>query len=144
LDTTPACQRVKDRGTEAWFVLAEFCRAGMVRGLPQRAVDALVQRRYMVRGTSMDPMTPLRLEAKEPFIARFKGSPNLTDACALAALAVKERLGILPYGSIPAPVLESVAPTVSQTSGMPPGPSLPEPEYMLDSLEGDEPGAAPD
>jgi hypothetical protein len=110
MDPEPACKRVKDRGTEAWVVLAEFCRAGQVRGLPQGALDGLVQRRFAVKPGSNVPVTPLRLENKEDFIRRFRGSPNETDTCALAALAVKERMGIIPYGATPAPRPDAIIP----------------------------------
>lgn len=101
---------VKDRGTESWVVLAEFCKAGMVKGLPQPAVDGLTQRRFVSRPNSDDPVSPLRLEPKEVFMKRFKGSPNETDACALAALAVKERMGVLPFGSVPEATPEGIFP----------------------------------
>lgn len=103
LDDRAAREHLYDRGTEAWCVLAEFVKSGRVRGLPQRALDALTQRRFMTRPKSNDAIQPLRLEAKEVFIARFKASPNETDACALAALAAKERMGVIPFGGIPAP-----------------------------------------
>ena len=103
LDDREARSHIYDRGTEAWCVLAEFVKAGQVRGLPQRALDALAQRRFMTRPKSNDAVQPLRLEAKEVFIGRFKASPNETDACALAALAAKERLGVLPFGGVPPP-----------------------------------------
>jgi hypothetical protein len=111
LDQTPANQRVRDRGAEAWVVLAEFCRAGQVRGLPQEALDGLIRRRFAMKPGSNVPASPLRLEGKEDFMKRCRGgSPNQTDACALAALAVKERLGVLPYGGVPAPQASSVVP----------------------------------
>jgi hypothetical protein len=40
------------------------------------------------------------MEAKDKFRVRFKKSPDEADACALAALAVKERLGILPFSFV--------------------------------------------
>lgn len=95
----PARSSIKDRGTEAWVVLAEFCRAGQVRGLPAPAVAALVARRFKMKSRETID-TPLRLEPKEEFAKRFRGSPNETDACALAALAAKERFGVMPYGGI--------------------------------------------
>jgi len=101
-DERPAKVFIKDRGTEAWAVLAEFCKAGMVRGLPLEALGGLTQRRFAVRPNTTDTVSPLRLEKKEDFNKRFKGSPNYTDACALAALAVKEKMGIIPFGSMPA------------------------------------------
>ena len=100
-DPRPAKEFVKDRGTEAWMVLADFCKAGMVKGLPAEALSGLVQRRFALKPKSNDSVTPLRLESKDEFNKRFKGSPNKTDACALAALAVKERYGIIPFGTLP-------------------------------------------
>jgi len=101
-DNRPTKDFVKDRGTEAWMVLAAFCSAGMVKGLPQSAVDGLIQRKFAVQAKTDAAITPLRLEPKDEFCKRFKGSPNDTDACALAALAVKERMGIMPFGQVPA------------------------------------------
>ena len=43
------------------------------------------------------------LESKDDFRARFRKSPDETDACALAALAAKERFGLLPFGYVKAP-----------------------------------------
>lgn len=91
------CDRYYDRGTESWCVLAEFCRAGMVRGLPVEALRALTTRRFMFRKNTSVVKQPLQLESKDDFKTRFKKSPDEGDACALAALAVKEVLGILPY-----------------------------------------------
>lgn len=97
---------VYDRGTEAWCVLAEFVRAGQVRGLPQEVVHALTTRRYafdMVRDSTglkrpAGVKYPLRLEKKAEFKSRNHGrSPDECDACALAALAAKERLGVVPF-----------------------------------------------
>lgn len=109
-DQRPTKDFVKDRGTEAWMVLAEFCKAGMVRGLTPEALSGLTQRRFATRPGSDDPVTPLRMEAKDDFIKRFRGSPNETDACALAALAVKERFGIVPFGTVAAAVPEGMFP----------------------------------
>lgn len=98
-DSAPVYETIYDRGTESWVVLAEFCRAGMVRGLPPEAVRALTMRRYAVKKNTNTQLFPLRLESKDgDFRTRFKKSPDEADACALAALAVKERLGILPFG----------------------------------------------
>lgn len=100
-DGRKAQETVHDRGTEAWCVLAEFCKAGQVRGLPPEALRALVTRRFATRsskGGSGSVAFPLRLEPKEEFRRRFRKSPDECDACALAALAVKERVGLLPFG----------------------------------------------
>lgn len=95
---------IYDRGTEAWCVLAEFCKAGMVRGLPAEAVRALTMRSYAVNrdkdGSVLNQKFPLRLEEKKFFKPKFKHSPDEADACALAALAVKERIGLMPFGYI--------------------------------------------
>jgi len=109
-DPRKAREVVKDRGTESWVTLAEFCKAGMVKGLPQSAVEGLTQRKYASRPNSDEPISPLRMESKDLFCQRFKGSPNDTDACALAALAVKERMGISPFGSIPAAAPDTMFP----------------------------------
>lgn len=131
LDSRPAKEHIYDRGTEAAMVLAEFIKAGQVRGLPQRAVDALVQRRFMTRPKSNDPIQPLRLEGKEGFISRFKGSPNDGDACALAALAAKERLGVMPFGGVPPPQPGGVVPNAAPQNYAP-EPELPDTDYTAD------------
>lgn len=100
-DPRPAKDVVYDRGTEAWCVLADFCKAGMVRGLPLEALRALTSRRFATRGATGAVVSPLRLEEKKVFKVRFKKSPDECDACALAALIVKERLGVSPFGSMP-------------------------------------------
>ena len=100
-DPRPAKDTIYDRGTESWCVLAEFCKAGMVRGLPAAALKALTTRRFAQRssrGAASTPVFPLRMEPKEEFKKRFKRSPDECDACALAALAAKERFGLLPFG----------------------------------------------
>lgn len=103
-DSRSAKETIHDRGTEAWCVLAEFCKAGMVKGLPPEALRALTSRRFAVRkgkgGSTLSVNFPLRLEPKDEFRRRFKKSPDECDACANAAIAVKERLGILPFGYI--------------------------------------------
>lgn len=99
-ESEKTCDTIYDRGTESWCVLAEFCRAGMVRGLPAEALRGLVTRRYAMRKNTQTQMFPLRLEPKDEFKARFKKSPDETDACALAALAAKERYGLMPFGYV--------------------------------------------
>lgn len=116
-DSRPAKETIYDRGTEAWCVLAEFCKAGMVRGLPMEALRALTSRRFsMKKDRNGRPVTlnfPLRLEDKAEFKKRFKRSPDECDACSLAALAVKERFGLLPFGYlVQKPVPESIVSTV--------------------------------
>lgn len=100
-DPRPAKDVVYDRGTEAWCVLADFCKAGMVRGLPLEALRAITSRRFATRGATGAVVSPLRLEEKKVFKVRFKKSPDECDACALAALIVKERIGVSPFGSMP-------------------------------------------
>lgn len=96
------CKKYRRRDAEAWCVLADFCKAGQVRGLPKTVVDALTKRRFHTNKGSTVPVTPLVLEDKDAFKSRvFKRSPDEADAAANAALAVKERLGILPYGWLP-------------------------------------------
>ncbi len=114
----PAKDSIKDRGTEAWVILAEFCRAGQVRGLPANALQALTTRRFKMQ--SRDTIaTPLRLESKDDFAKRFGGSPNDADACALAALVAKERFGVMPYGGILPPPDEDAFRGNYQASGLP-------------------------
>lgn len=100
LDSRKAKEVVYDRGTEAWAVLAEFCRAGMVRGLPREAIEQITRRRYACRAGTTSQMFPLRMEGKDKLRLRIKKSPDECDACALAALAVKERLGIMPFSYV--------------------------------------------
>lgn len=108
-DLHKAKEVVYDRGTEAWCVLAEFCRAGQVKGLPHKVVEQLCDRRFaanMVKDAAgmkrpAGVKTPLRLEDKEEYKKRHHGeSPDECDACALAALAVKERIGLIPFGYV--------------------------------------------
>ena len=107
-DPKPTREQVYDRGTEAWCALAEFCRAGQVRGLPQDVVAALTSRRFasnMVRDASgmkrpAGVHFPLRLEDQEEFTKRSGRSPDEADACAMAALLSKERCGFLPFGFV--------------------------------------------
>lgn len=96
------CEEYGDRAAEAWCTLAAFCKAGMVRGLPRAAVEALVKRRFLTSKNALTPRKPLKLEPKEDFKKRvFRRSPDEADACALGALVVKERLGIMPFGWMP-------------------------------------------
>ena len=103
-----------DRGTESWCVLAEYVKAGMVYGLPPSVVRALTTRRFANRtdratGIVLGQAMPMRLEDKATFAKStgsggggFGASPDECDACALAALAVKERIGLLPFGFLAA------------------------------------------
>lgn len=116
--------RYRDRGTEAWCVLAEFCKAGMVRGLPPEALRGLVQRRFAVRRGTTQQVVPLMLEAKDDFKARFRKSPDETDACALAALAVKEVLGVLPFGWLPAAPAPLVGAAAAEPAPVEPAPGV--------------------
>jgi len=112
-DPRPVRETIHDRGAEAWCVLAEFCKAGQVRGLPMEALAALTSRRFAQKkgknGVLVGMAFPLRLEDKAEFKKRFKHSPDACDACALAALAAKERFGLMPFGYLPeAPRAESM------------------------------------
>ena len=118
-DGRPAKETVHDRGTEAWCLLAEFIRAGQVRGLPREAADALVTRRFaanMVKDATglkrpAGTKYPLRLEDKAEFKKRFSGkSPDECDACALAALVARDRLGFVPFGYVKPPAAPQDAP----------------------------------
>lgn len=114
-DRRVASDVVNDRGTEAWVVLARFCEAGMVRGLPEEAKRALTMRKYAVdrdrvTGTVSKKKGKDRLEPKKEFKPRFGHSPDEADACALAALAVKEAFGIMPFGFMDRPVQAIVVP----------------------------------
>lgn len=137
--------KIYDRGTEAWCVLAEFCRAGQVRGLPLEALEALSNRRYaanMVKDATGQKVpagvrNPLRLEDKSEFKKRFHNkSPDVCDACALAALAVKERLGMLPFGYLPNPPSQSSL-VPSEALNQTKVPTLPDPDFntMFDDTD---------
>lgn len=115
-DPKPARESYADRGTEAWCVLAEFCRAGQVRGLPEEARRALTTRHFMTVSDKSDELrNPLRMEPKKVFKPRFGRSPDVCDACALAALAVKESLGMLPFGDLPRPSADMAVPGQEET-----------------------------
>lgn len=130
-DVRPANEIVYDRGTEAWCVLADFCKAGMVRGLPAEALRGLTSRRFMTRQGTDSVVSPLRLEPKKEFKKRFRKSPDETDACALAALAVKERLGVMPFGSLP-----RAKPTaLVSTTPVPPPPAKPDETWGAQSVD---------
>lgn len=98
--------RYQDRGTEAWCVLAEFIKAGQVRGLSEEVVNQLSKRRFALISKKVNGVDissgvrfPLQLERKEDFKSRNKNkSPDECDGASLAALAVKEVLGLLPFG----------------------------------------------
>ena len=133
-DPRPAREIVGDRGTEAWYVLAEFCKAGMVRGLPAEALRALTSRRYATKANSGVLASPLRLEPKKVFKTRFRKSPDEADACVLAALVLKERAGVVPFGSFP-----RMAPTsLVSTSPAPPSPSVPDETWSGDFSSADD------
>ena len=129
-DDVPAKERYRDRATESWCVLSEFCKAGMVRGLSTEAVRALTTRRFATLPKSNVPKFPLQLEPKEEFKKRFKHSPDEADAAALAALAAKEVLGVLPFGWFtPAnPIVQSSTEKVS---------ALPASESLMEGASGD-------
>lgn len=113
--------RIADRGTEAWVILAEFARAGMVRGLPVDVQNDLCNRRFQRKADGSE-LPRLKLEPKDAFCKRIgHGSPNETDACALAALAVKERMGIMPYGSVPTQDPSAIIPNAYTAQQQPQG-----------------------
>lgn len=142
-DMRPVRETIHDRGTESWCVLAEFCKAGMVRGLPREALRALTTRRFATKKGAISPDFPLRLERKSDFKTRFKHSPDECDACALAALAVKERIGLLPFGFVTPPSPEafynSYAMPVKPAINFP-DPSFSEPDFsgVSDAQFGDD------
>ena len=112
-----AKEKYRDRAAEAWAVLAEFVRAGQVRGLSRAAVEQLCSRRWAtVSARTSALMRPLKLESKEAWAARERRaggpkSPNQCDAAAVAALAVKERLGYMPWSNaVPAPRPSGILP----------------------------------
>ena len=132
-----------DRGSESWAVLAEFIRAGQVRGLSPEAIRQITTRRWQTKSSASSTLSfPLRMEPKEAWAARHavRGakSPNECDAAALAAMAAKERAGIVPWAS--------AVPELTPAGGLPgnaaaaacPSPlseSVPEPDYDGASLD---------
>ena len=85
----------------------------------------------MARKGTTSTVHPLRLERKEDFRKRFRKSPNETDACALAALAVKERLGVMPFGSFP-----RMSPTaLVSPAPVPPSPRVPAETWTAGSAD---------
>lgn len=126
-DTRPAEETIADRGTESWVVLARYCEAGMVKGLPEAAKNALITRHYAVEndkktGESYRKKGKDRLESKKDFKPRFNGkSPDEADACALAALIIKEVYGVPPFGYMDYPVKDVISsvPVKSSTIASP-------------------------
>jgi hypothetical protein len=55
-----AKEGIQDRGTESWVVLAEFCRAGQVRGLPAPALQASQGMHALGRGGQPDDVAACR------------------------------------------------------------------------------------
>jgi len=91
----PAKKRVRNLITEAWGVLAEFVKAGQVRGLSEAAAQQLTSRQY--RTFKDVVMEPRMLEPKLQYKQRTKlGSPDEGDASAMAALLAHLRFGIMP------------------------------------------------
>lgn len=135
-DPGAARDSLYDRGTEAWCTLAEFCRAGQVRGLPREAVRALTTRRFMtLSDRSGELKSPLRMESKRDFKPRFGKSPDEADACANAALLVREALGVLPYGDLPRPAGDMSVPGLAAAPARPV--HAPEDSYGEGAFEGD-------
>lgn len=137
-------RKYRDRATEAWCTLALYCKAGMVRGLPERVLLALTKRRFVTAKGSVIPREPLALEPKDEFKQRAFGgkSPDEADAAAMAALMVKEVLGVLPYGWLPraSQPLSGATGTVSYArASLPPSDILDEGADGFDSLDAIEP-----
>lgn len=85
----------------------------------------------MTRQGTDSVVSPLRLEPKKEFKKRFRKSPDETDACALAALAVKERLGVMPFGSLPRATPTSLV----STAPVPPPPAKPDETWGAQSVD---------
>jgi hypothetical protein len=63
---------------------------------------------------------PDRLEPKKEFKPRFGHSPDEADACAMAALIVKEVIGLSPFGFLEKPVQrDSLVDQPSVAAGLP-------------------------
>jgi hypothetical protein len=96
-DPRPPVELVFDSGTESWCTLAEFIRAGQVRGLDGDAIMQLTRRRFATSPKTGVLMNPPRLESKSVYCPRERmGSPNEADAAALAARAIRVLLGVIP------------------------------------------------
>ena len=138
--STPGNRKYRDRATEAWCTLALYCKAGMVRGLPERVLAALTKRRFVTPRGSVIPREPLALEPKEEFKQRAFGgkSPDEADAAAIAALMVKEVLGVLPYGWLPKadrPLAEAKGTVAYAQASLPVSEALDEGVEGVDSLD---------
>lgn len=134
--------RYQDRGTEAWCLLAEYCKAGMVKGLPMEALHQLTTRRFALltkRSNGEEIVSgvkfPLQLEGKDTFRTRIKKSPDECDACALAALAVREVYGLLPYGWMRMASQPLISGTIPVNRGLPPV-EIPNPEAYCNESDG--------
>ena len=95
-----AKKKFKDVITEAWAILAEFIKAGQVRGLDEDCARQLVSRLYSTNKSGV-VLHPQRLEKKTEYKARTKlGSPDEADAAAMVALLVRHRLGVVPGSGV--------------------------------------------
>ena len=133
-DVRPAREIVYDRGAEMWCVLAEFCKAGQVRGLSAETLRAITTRRFAVRAGTSAVMQPLRLEDKKSFKARFGKSPDECDASSLAALAVKERMSVVPFGGMPVMMPDAVL--APERRLLPPPQRMPEQTWSGNAVDG--------
>ena len=102
----PANRQFLNRAAEMAGVLAEFIKAGQVRGMSQKSCRQLCTRRWATRSTRTSALSfPLRLEPKEDWADReARGgkdskSPNNFDADALCVMAAKEVVGVMPWST---------------------------------------------
>ena len=93
-DNRPAHVVYRNKVTELWSRLWEYCHAGQVRGLSVEAVKQLCARQMSEKSNRFE-----ELETKKIFKGRYGRSPDNADACCIAAAYCRERLGIIPGGT---------------------------------------------
>lgn len=86
----------RNKVTELWARLWEYCHAGQVRGLSVETVKQLCARQFSDKRQSGRYE---ELESKKIFKGRYGRSPDNADACCIAAAYCRERLGIIPGGT---------------------------------------------
>ena len=92
-DDRTADKVYRNRVTQLYRYLWEYCHAGQVRGLAVETVKQLCGRQWADKGGRLE-----ELEPKKIFKGRYGRSPDHADASVIAAAYVREVLGIIPGG----------------------------------------------
>lgn len=91
-DSTPACEKYKNRMTEIWFSGRDLIQTGQLKGITLDMATEMTARRYTVEKSASARVVA---ETKPDMKARVGSSPDLSDSAFILLALCREKLGMV-------------------------------------------------